>query len=106
MKRGEPSVRPEINVNPSDTKDQRKRLIIHALARLKDDHSNHEPENQEIGAFGGFYADILERGVKSTPFYYLTYPQPPKKSVMFTVMERAVSAVDQKAMPFIQLVAR
>ena len=38
------------------------------------------------------------------PYYFLTFPQPPNKSVVHEVMCRMVAAAEMKSMPFIQVV--
>ena len=104
IKQGKPAVRSEINIEPSHTEEQRKMLFIHALARLNDDGKHHEARDQLIGLFSGFCASIKPNGIKSKPFYFLTFPKPPHKSVLHTVMEKAATAVNLKSMPFIQVV--
>ena len=104
IKRGEPKVRSEVDVQPSDTTEQRKRLFTHSLARVKDDGTCNEAASQLIGTFGGFCAGIRASGVKSKPYYFLTFPKPPHKTVLNAVLEKAAAAANLKNMPFIQVV--
>ena len=37
---------------------------------------------------------------KSKPYYFMTYPDPPKKSVLNDVLNKAKCAIERKNMPF------
>ena len=104
FKRGVPEVRKQIDITPKDTKEQRVQGIIHPLARLDEDGETVLPENQSTGSFLGFQSSIHLCPTKSKPFYYLTLPKPPGKSVVNEVMNRVVAVAKKKSMPFIQLV--
>jgi hypothetical protein len=104
VQRGLPAVRQEIDITPSDTQQQKQRGVIHSLVRLDKDVRPVPAELQKIGAFGGFQASVQKKVVKSKPYYFLTFPQPPSKSVIHEVMHRMVAAAKKKLMPFIQLV--
>eukprot|EP00794_Sanderia_malayensis_P017851 gene17851-19634_t len=104
FKRGVPEVRKHIDVTPTDTKKQRARGIIHSLTRLDENGENVLPENQSTGSFSGFQSNIQLFPVKSKPFFYLTLPKPPGKSVVNEVMNRVVAVAKKKSMPFVQLV--
>ena len=54
--------------------------------------------------FAGLQSIVQRQGQKSKPFYFLTYPKHPNKSVVHEVMCRIVAAEQHKNMPFIQLV--
>ena len=54
--------------------------------------------------YSGFNSVIYTPVVKSKPYYHLTLPQPPKKSVVHDVMYRMVQVVERKEMPFLSLV--
>ena len=56
-------------------------------------------ENQIIGAFAGFQASIHKYVVKSKPYYYLTLPKPPHKSVVNEVMDRVTGIARKMSMP-------
>ena len=47
---------------------------------------------------------IMPHDEKSKPYYFLSLPQSPTKSVIFTLLEKAVGAAEKKNMPFIQVV--
>ena len=56
-------------------------------------YENVEPINQKIGSFAGFQSLIQPAVVKSKPYYFLTIPKPPHKSVIHEVMTRMVSVI-------------
>ena len=60
------------------------------------------PTKHEIGSFSGFHANIQSPVPKSKPYYYLTLPKPPGKSVVNEVMMRMLDVIMN--MHFIQLV--
>ena len=78
--------------------------MIHSLARLDNDGKEVPAENQSVGVFAGFQATIQNVPVKSKPYYYLTLPKPPKKSVVYDVMCRVATVAKTKSMPFVLLV--
>ena len=105
-KRGIPSVRPEFDVK-AETKHhqlQQVRGMIHSLARLDNDGKEVLGENQTDGVFAGFQATIQNVPVKSKPYYYLTLPKPPKKSVVYDVICRVATVAKTKSMSFVLLV--
>lgn len=104
VKRVSPQIQSPIDITPQDTKQQKKRAAIHALVRLNDDGSSIPSELQQTGAFAGFQASVQHTVVKSKPYYFLTFPKPPYKSVVNEVMKRMVAAAERKCMPFILLV--
>ena len=104
MKRGQPGVRKEVDISLQTTDEQRKRGVMHTLARLDIAGKNVPAHEQKIGSFAGFQANIHEFVEKSTAYYFLTFPKPPHKSVVHEVMCRMVAAAEMKSMPFIQLV--
>ena len=57
-----------------------------------------------LGVFAGFQATIQNVPVKRKPYYYLTLPKPPKKSVVYDVMCRVATVAKKKSMPFVLLV--
>ncbi len=104
FQRGQPAMRKEIDISLQTSDEQRKKGVMHVLARLDIAGNNVPPNDQKVGSYGGFQANIHEFTVKSTAYYFLTFPKPPQKSVVHEVMCRMVAAAEQKAMPFIQLV--
>ena len=77
---------------------------MHVLARLDIAGKNMPPDEQKVGSFTGFQANTHEIVVKSTAYYFLTFPKPPQKSVVHEVICRMVAIAELKSMPFIQLV--
>ena len=79
--------------------------MIHSLARLDNDRKV-PAENQTVRVFQvvGFQGTIQNVPVKSKPYYYLTLPKPPKKSVVYDVMCRVATMAKTKTMPFVLLV--
>ncbi len=101
---GEPEVCYEIDIKQSDTLEQRKRFFTHSLARVMDDGTCNEAVSQLIGIFGGFCAGIRASGVKSKPYYFLTFQKPPYESALNTVLEKRAAAANLKCMAFIQVI--
>jgi len=104
VKRGQPAPRPEIDISCQNTDVQRQRGVIHALVRRADDQANMPADEQITGAFGGFQVTVQQHVKKSKPYYFLTFPKPPHKSVVHEVMCRMVAAAEKKRMPFLLLV--
>ena len=104
FKRGQPSVRKEVDVSLQTSAAQRKRGVMHTLARLDIAGKSIPANEQKVGSYAGFQAHIHEFVVKSTAYFFLTFPKPPQKSVVHEVMCRMVAAAEHKLMPFIQLV--
>ena len=101
---GVPPIREEIEVSACSTDPIRQEEMIHTLAKIDASYENIEPNDQEIGSFSGFQSTIRSAAPKSKPYYYLTLPKPPHKSVVNEVMNRMVEVAEEKNMPFIQLV--
>ena len=57
-----------------------------------------------LRAFAVFQAYVQCTVVKNKPYYFLTFLQPPSKSVVHEVMCRMVATAEMKSMPFIQVV--
>ena len=102
VKRGEPSIRERVADNnpPEDTSLHRGRGVIHALARAKDDRTRPKPEEQTVPGFSGFQARMSNADEKSRAIYYMTYPDPPSKTVLYDVLCKLAKAIDEKKMPF------
>ena len=71
---------------------------------IPNDGNSISAQQQKVGAFAGFQAKVQKEPIQSKPYYFLTFPKPPTKSVIHEVMTRMVSAAVNKNMPFIQLV--
>ena len=99
---GVPSIRNEFDTTPSSTTSICKQGMIHTLAKIDVDFEEIEPTKQEIGSFSGFHTNIQSPVPKSKPYYYLTLPKPPGKSVVNEVMMRMLDVIMN--MHFIQLV--
>ena len=63
-----------------------------------------EKEVPDIGAFTGFMSSISPIESKSKPYYHVSLPKSPSKSVVYTLMKKAADAASNKRMPFIQFV--
>ncbi|XP_066923249.1 uncharacterized protein [Clytia hemisphaerica] len=78
----------------------RKKMFIHAALRIDES----EKEVPDIGAFTGFMSSISPIETKSKPYYHVSLPKSPSKSVVYTLMKKAADAASYKRMPFIQFV--
>lgn len=106
VKRGEPPVRERVadESPPPDTSVQRTRGVIHALARANEDRSRPTPEEQTVPGFSGFQARMSNADEKSRAIYYMTYPDPPSKTVINDVLCKLAKAIEEKEMPFVIVV--
>ena len=77
--------------------------LIHSLVRIQEDGENIPPEEQYIGSFAGFQALLHTEVMKSKPYYWLTFPKPPHKSVVHEVMTRLLNVIETKNFPFVLL---
>ena len=102
--KGVPTVREKFNTKATTTCDIRTDEIIHTLSRMDINMNNILPQEQKVGSFAGFQSLLHRPVMKSKPYYFLTFPKPPKKSVTHEVMMRLLDVVEEKNMPFIQLV--
>ena len=99
-RRGEPPVSDRVQSKASGTESLRKRCVIHALARGDAAGGRPTPTQQAVPSFAGFQALLADPIEKSKPYYFMTYPDPPKKSVLNDVMVKVNSAIAKKSMPF------
>ena len=94
-------------VNPpldSTVEAQRKRSVIHALARV-DQYCERPPIiDQQVSAYSGTQAFLHSSELRSKAYYQATYPEPPSKSVMNDIMLKNVEGMKQKSIPFMFLV--
>ena len=104
VKHGEPPVRQKQNVYTGSTESQRKRSIIHALVRADVNGDRPFVSEQKIPSFNGFQATLSSEQEKSKAFYYLSYDQPPTKSVLKDIMDKLTVIITEKNMPFAYLV--
>ena len=103
-KRGEPPIRPEPATFSASTEPQRKRSIIHALARVKTICDRPDAAEQTIPSYNGFHAGLSSEQGKSKAYFHMSYNQPPSKSVVNDIMEKLTTIVATKRMPFAFLV--
>ena len=102
--RGEPAIRPKPVSYSSSTKPQRKRSIIHSLARVDINGDRPIAAEQTIPSYNGFHAGLnMEQG-KSKAYFHMSYNQPPNKSVVKNIMDKLSTIITTKNMPFAFLV--
>ena len=77
IKRGEPPVRPEPATFSASTEPQRKRSIIHALARMNTNGDRPDVTEQIIPSYNGFHAGLNSEQEKSQAYFHMSYSQPP-----------------------------
>ena len=99
-KRGEPAVSNRIQACVGSTEPHRKRCAIHVLARADVTGERPATTNQKVPGFAGFQALISAPVEKSKAYYFMTYPEPPKKPVLNDVMMKIKKAIQRKSMPF------
>jgi len=105
LKHCEPPLREKSHADiPQTTLAQRKRGVIHALARTQSNGSRTTVEQPQVPSFAGFHASISKPVEKSKAYYHMTYPDPPNKTVLNDVMCKLAIAIEEKNMPFALLV--
>ena len=105
LKHCEPPLREKAQADiPQTTLAQRKRGVIHALARTQSNGSRTTVEQPQVPSFAGFHASISKPVEKSKAYYHMTYPDPPNKTVLNDVMCKLAIAIEEKNMPFALLV--
>ena len=82
IQRGEPPIRQEPAASSSSTELQRKRSIIHALARTDANGDRPNAHNQNIPSYNGFYDCLNVYKDKSKAYYHMSYSQATNKSVV------------------------
>ena len=55
-------------------------------------------------SYSGSYASLTKPLTKHKAYYQLTLPNPPKKGVIYDIMQRCKQTDEEKLMPFIQLI--
>ena len=103
-KRGEPPIRPEPAAFSASTEPQRKRSIIHALARVNTNGDRLEVAEQTIPSYNGFHTGLSSELRKSKAYFHMSYNQPPSKSVVNDIMNKLTTIIATKCMPFAFLV--
>ena len=78
---GHLAIRERFSIESTDTTHIRVEQMIHSSTRIPAAGDNIPPQSQMIGAFAGFQASMSDEVTKSKPYYWLTFPKPPHKSV-------------------------
>ena len=102
--KGVPLVRQEFDITPSNTMSIRLEEMIHTVTRIDQDYCSIPANQQKVGSFSGFQSIIQNPVSKSKPYYFFTLSKPPHKSVVHEVMNRLKDVVEEKNIPFMQLV--
>ena len=93
VKSSEPSMRSEPDIDKPNADTQRNRSVLHTFIRSNVDGTQPSPTHQKVAMFNGFQSCISQPQVKSKPYYHMTYPVPPTKSVCYDVMIKLVQAL-------------
>ncbi len=96
-KRGEPPVSDRVQPALGDIEPQRKHNVILALVRADTDGERPAAIDQRVPSFAGFQALISDPVEWCKAYYFMTYPEPPKKPVLNDVM---LKVMERKHMPF------
>ena len=99
-KRGEPPVSEKVQSALADIELQRKRNAIHTLVRVNDAGERPAPNDQKVPSFAGLQALISPPVEKCKAYYFMTYPEPPKKPVLNDIMLKVKQAMEKKRMLF------
>ena len=80
-------------------------ISIHTLVRA--DAAGELPSGilSKVPGFAGLQALISVPVERSKAYYFMTYPDPPKKSIINDVMVKVKNAIERKSMPFAVVVA-
>ena len=73
--------------------------MIHSLTRIPAAGDNIPPGSQMIGSFAGFLGSLSDEVTKSKPYYWLTFPKPPHKSVTHEIITRLLNIIEEKNVP-------
>ena len=96
VKSSEPSMRSELDIDKPNADTQRNRTVLHTLVRSNVDGTRPSPTHQKVAMFNGFQSCISQPQAKSKPYYHMTYPVPPTKSVCYDVMIKLVQAYERQ----------
>ena len=88
VKKGIPPIRKPFPIDPTFTDIIRSDEMINTQCRMDSKYEDVLSSNQNIGSFAGFQALMTNTVMKSKPYYWLTFPKPPHKSVLHEVMMR------------------
>ena len=77
--------------------------IIHLLKHIKDDAQSTQHNDQTIGSFAGFQSLFNDAVIKSKPYYWLTFPKPPRKYYFHEIINGLLKDVNDKNIPFLIL---
>ena len=99
---GNPAVREPFDIELDCARDIRCDEIIHSLIHIKDNTQSIRHEDQTNGSLAGFQLLLNDEVTKSKPYYWLTFPKPPHKSVTHKIMNRFLKVIDEKkyAIPY------
>ena len=70
--------------------------MIHSLTKISTAGDNIPPESQMIGSFAGFQALMSDEVTNSKPYYWLTFPKLPHKSVTHEIMTCMLNITEEK----------
>ena len=98
---GDSAVRERFSIESTDTTDIRVEQMIRLLTRISAAGDNIPPELQMICSFAGFQTSMSDEVTKSKPYYWLTFPKPPHKSVTHEIMTRLLNIIEEKNVPFV-----
>ena len=93
--RGEPSIFERVDTKAPNTIDIQKKFMLHALAQCNPTGKNVSPDEQKLGAFSGFMSSLSQEAAQSKPYFRCTIPKAPSKSIIATLMDKAVAAFNQ-----------
>ena len=100
----EPPIRKSSAPPIDGTLPQKKRSVIHALARVDRNGARPDVDQQQVPAYSGMQACLNPHGERSKAYYQSTYPEPPSKSVMHDIMVKNIEGMKGKNIPFLFLV--
>ena len=96
----EPPVRETVTQSKEGQRSQIVRSIVHALARTSFSGERPWVEQQSIPSYSGFQSCLLPCTRKSKGYYHATYNEPPKKFVIYDVMNKLLDTMKDKSIPF------
>eukprot|EP00112_Aurelia_sp_Birch-Aquarium-sp1_P018096 Seg4270.2 transcript_id=Seg4270.2/GoldUCD/mRNA.D3Y31 product="hypothetical protein" protein_id=Seg4270.2/GoldUCD/D3Y31 len=104
IRKGVSPIRNEFDTSPSTTVSIRKEEMMHTCARIDHNFNSIDAAEQKVGSFGGFQSIVQNSPARSKAHYFLTLPKAPHKSVVHEVMLRLIAVINDKDLPFMQLV--
>ena len=99
-KRGNPEGNFQFNVGLTTGASIQRRMFLHALIRSS--VVNSIPS--AYPTYSCFYASLIKPLTKHKAYYHVTLPNPPKKGLVYDIMQRCKQAAEEKSMSFIQLI--